>query len=69
MKKYFKTKHYKSKDGKFDIYINFYTTKGGFLKFNVKIYVDDFQIANYNTSGNEMLKFLKRCEYFNELEG
>lgn len=72
MKKYFKTEHYTSKDKNFNIYINWYTTKKGYLKFHIDIYAEHShndngfcsQIANYNTSDNAMLQFLRRCDCF-----
>jgi hypothetical protein len=72
MKKYYRTDHYKSKDGNFNIYVNWYTTKSGKLKFNIEIYAEHLHnnngfcscIANYNTNENSMLQFLRRCDYF-----
>jgi hypothetical protein len=72
MKKYYKTTHYQSNDGNFNIFINWYTTKSGYLKFNIEIYAEHLHnnlgfcscIANYNTKDNTMLQFLRRNDYF-----
>lgn len=76
MVKYYKIDHYKSKDNKLNIYVNWYTTKSGFLKFNIEIYAEHplnnngfcSRIASYNTSENTMLQYLRRCEYFDLVE-
>ena len=69
MSKFYKTIHYISKDKNTNIYINFYTTKSGFLKFNIEVYVEIANgfctcIANYNTKENSLLNFLKRSDDF-----
>ena len=69
MAKFFKELHYRSKDKKTDIYINFYTTKGGFLKFKIEVYAEIAngfcaRVANYNTGENSLLNFLKRSDDF-----
>lgn len=74
--KYYQTNHYISKDKNFNIYVNWYTTKSGYLKFNIQIIAEHLhnnngfcsEIANYNTSDNAMLHFLKRCDYFELVE-
>lgn len=70
--KYFNKLHYISNDGNFDIYINSYTTKSGNLKFHIEIFAEHLhnnngfcsRIASYRTSENEMLHFLRCCDYF-----
>lgn len=72
MKKYYHIDHYQSKDKNFDIYVNWYTTKRGILKFHIEIFAEHLhnnngfcsQIASYNTYDNQMLQFLQRCDYF-----
>lgn len=72
MKKYYRTDHYQSKDKNFNIYVNWYTTKAGYLKFNIEIYAEHLHnnngfnscIANYNTKDNAMLQWLRRNDYF-----
>ncbi len=70
MKKYYKMDHYRSKDKKYDIFVNWYTTKAGFLKFSIEAYDNNLyngfcvQIAKYNTSNNQLLQWLRRNEYF-----
>lgn len=76
MNKYYKIDHYKSKDNSFHIYVNWYTTKKGFLKFHIEIYAEHLhnkngfcsRIANYNTSENSMLQYLRHCDYFDLVE-
>ena len=76
MSKYYRTDHYRSKDKNFNIYVNWYTTKSGFLKFHIDIYAEHLhnnngfcsQIASYNTSDNTLLQFLRRCDYFDLVE-
>lgn len=76
MKKYYRTDHYQSKDKNFNIYVNWYTTKAGYLKFNIEIYANHLHnnngfvscIANYNTKDNAMLQFLRRNDYFDLVE-
>ena len=74
MKKYYKTQHFRSKDGKLDIYFYWYTTKSGFLKFDVEIYAgfendSGFctRIAKYNTSENAMLNYIRNHSSFEEV--
>lgn len=72
MKKYFKTTHYISKDKQVNVYVNYYTTKKGILKFNIKIYVELSYndsgfcscVANYNTCENSLINFLELSEKF-----
>lgn len=76
MAKYYKIDHYRSKDNTFNIYVNWYTTKSGFLKFHIDIYAEHLhnsngfcsQIASYNTSDNAMLQYLKRTDCFDLVE-
>jgi hypothetical protein len=76
MKKYYKTDQYKSKDGNFNIFVNWYNTKSGFLKFHIEIYAEHLHnnngfcscIASYNTSDNAMLQYLRRNDYFDLVE-
>lgn len=73
---YFRIEHYRSKDNNFNIYVNWYTTRGGTLKFHVEIYAEHThnnsgfcsRIASYKTNENSMLKFLRRCDYFDLME-
>ena len=77
MKKYYRTDHYRSKDKNFNIYVNWYTTKSGFLKFHIEIYAEHTHnnngfcscIAKYNTPDNAMLQYLKRNDYFELVKG
>jgi hypothetical protein len=72
MKKYYRQDHYRSNDKNVDIYVDWYTTKAGYLKFHIEIYAEHLHnnngfcscIASYNTSNNAMLQFLKRNDYF-----
>lgn len=76
MKKYYKVDHYRSKDKNFNIYVNWYTTKSGFLKFHIEIYAEHLHnnngfcscIASYNTKENSMLQYLRRNDYFDLVE-
>lgn len=76
MKKYYKTDHYISKDKNFNIFVNWYTTKSGHSKFNIEIHAEHLHnnngfcscIANYNTTDNSMLQFLRLCDYFEQME-
>lgn len=76
MKKYDKIDHYQSKDKNFNIYVKWYTTKKGMLKFHIEIYAEHLhnnngfcsRIANYNTSENQMLQWLRRNDYFDLVE-
>ena len=76
MRAYYKIDHYQSKDKNFNIYINWYTTQKGILKFHIEIYAEHLHnnngfcscIANYNTSDNAMLQWLKRNDYFDLVE-
>ena len=76
MKKYYRIDHYISKDKNCNIYVNWYTTKSGYLKFNIEIHAEHLHnnngfcscIANYNTKDNSMLQFLRRCDYFELVE-
>lgn len=73
---YFKINHYRSKDNNFNIYINWYSTHSGMLKFHIEIYAEHThnnlgfcsRIANYKTDENFMLQFLRRCDYFDLVE-
>lgn len=74
--KYYKTQHYKSKDGIYNIYVYWYCTKSGFLKFHIEIYSECFwnssgfcmRIANYNTSDNQLLQFIRLSNLFDLVE-
>ena len=76
MKKYYKVDHYQSKDKNFNIFVNWYTTKSGNLKFHIEIYAEHLHnnngfcslIASYNASDNAMLQFLRRCDYCDLVE-
>lgn len=64
--KYYKIDHYRRKDQTLDIYFNWYTTKSGFLKFNIEIYAPVLNnsgfciaIARYNTAENTLLNYIK----------
>ncbi len=76
--KHYKIDHYRSKDNNFNIYVKWYSTRGGMLKFHIEIYAEHLhnnlgfcsRIANYKTDENSMLQFLRRCDYFDlVLEG
>lgn len=70
--KYDKTQHYKSKDNIYNIYINWYTTKSGYLKFNIQVTAEltynnsgfCSEIANYNTKDNNLINYLKFSDDF-----
>jgi hypothetical protein len=70
--KYYKTEHYKSKNNDFNIYINWYTTKSGLLKFNIEVYAEQKHnnngfcscIARFNTSDNNLLKYIKSSDNY-----
>lgn len=70
MKKYYKVDHYRSKDNKYDFFINWYTTKKGFLRFCIEAYDNNLyngfcvQIAKYTTRDNQLLQWLRRNDYF-----
>lgn len=74
--KYYKTEHYKSKDRIYNIYVYWYTTKSGFLKFHIEIYSEMFwnssgfcmRIANYNTSEHQLLQYCKYSGLFELME-
>jgi hypothetical protein len=76
MQKYYKIEHYRSKNEIFNVFIKWYTTKAGFLKFNIEIYAEHKHnengfcscIAKYNTSDNALLQWLKRNERFYLIE-
>lgn len=76
MRKYYHSDHYQSKDKNFNIYINWYTTKKGNLRFNIEIYAEHLHnnngfcscVANYNTSSNSMLQWLRLNDYFDLVE-
>ena len=76
MPKYYHSDHYRSKDKNFNIYVNWYTTKKGMARFNIEIFAEHLHnnngfcscIANYNTSDNAMLQWLKRNDYFDLVE-
>jgi hypothetical protein len=63
--KYYKLQYYKSKDKQTHIYIFWYTTKSGFLKFHIEILKENKtsgfcdKISDYNTTDNSMLRYLK----------
>ena len=65
-------KHYISKDKKTNIYIKFYTTKSGFLKFHVQIFKEmDYNnngfcscVSDYKTKENSLLNYLKYSNDF-----
>ena len=65
--KYYKIDHFRNKQSTLDIYFNWYTTKNGFLKFNIEIYAAQTynnsgfvtRIAKYNTSENTLLNYIK----------
>jgi len=70
--KYYKIDHFKNKQNTLDIFVNWYTTKSGKLKFCVEIYAaleynnSGFitRIAKYNTDENTMLNYLKNHNDF-----
>lgn len=71
MKKYHKTQHFRSKDNKLDIYFNSYTTKSGYLKFDIEIYAElpnesgfCTRIAKYNTNEISLLNYIKSHDNF-----
>ena len=76
MGKYYKIDHYRSKDKNFNIYVYWYTTKKGFLRFHIEICAEHLHnnngfcscIANYNTKENNMLQWLRRNDYFELVE-
>lgn len=65
-------KHYISKDKKTNIYIKFYSTKSGFLKFHIQIFKEmDYNnsgfcscVADYKTKDNTLLNYLKYSNDF-----
>lgn len=63
--KYYKVQYFSSKDKKTHVYIFWYTTKSGFLKFHIEILKENKtsgfcdKIADYNTPNNSMLRYLK----------
>lgn len=65
--KFFKMVHYRNKENTLDIYFKSYTTKARCLKFKIEIYAAQTYngngfislIANYNTSDNTMLNYIK----------
>lgn len=75
MRKYYKIDHFRSKDGKLDIYFQWYTTKGGNLKFNIEILAACLNdsgfctmIAKYNTADNSLLQYIKLHDNFIQME-
>lgn len=70
--KHYTEKHYISNDKKTNIYIRFYTTKAGFLKFHIQITKEiDWNesgfcscVADYKTSDNALLNYLKNSKEF-----
>lgn len=73
--KYHKTNHFQKKDGTINIYIYWYTTKSGKLKFKIEIYANHVWntngftslIAQYRTEDNSLLRYLKRNDNFKEV--
>lgn len=72
--KYYKVQYYMSKDKQTHIYIFWYTTKSGFLKFHIEILKEHKtsgfceKIADYNTTDNAMLRWLKNNIDFDLME-
>ena len=71
--KYYKVQYYRSKDKQTHIYIFWYTTKSGFLKFHIEILKENIngfcdKIIDYNTTDNALLKHLKNNIDFDLIE-
>lgn len=71
--KHHKIQYFRSKDKQTHIYIFWYTTKSGFLKFHVEILkeiINGFcdKIIDYNTTDNALLIYLKNSIDFDLIE-
>lgn len=66
MTKYYRKQRYRNNSDTLDIYINWYTTKNGYIKFDIEIFAKDpkhknalIRIAKYNTAENAMKKYIE----------